>query len=67
MKTGDLVYVNKEQEFSIRTGWCCSGQTGPGLVVEKYDVEPYWKIQLLGTTDCVLVEPCNVEVLNESV
>jgi hypothetical protein len=53
MKAGDLVFVHKE--FKIR----------PGLVVEKYDIEPYWKVQLLGTTECVLVEPENLEVLNE--
>ncbi len=54
MKAGDLVNVHKE--FKIR----------PGLVIEKYSVEPYWKVQLLGATDCVLVEPEHLEVLNEA-
>ena len=54
MKAGDLVNVHKE--FKVR----------PGLVIEKYDIGYYWKVQLLGTTECVLVEPENLEVLNEA-
>ena len=54
MKPGDLVNVHKE--FKVR----------PGLVLEKYDVGVYWKVQLLGTTQCILVEPEYIEVLNEA-
>ena len=57
MKAGDLVCVKKVNARSyFRTG----------LVIEKYSVEPYWKVQLLGTTDCVLVEPENIKVINEA-
>ena len=57
MKAGDLIKIHKFHKPYV------------GVILEKYEIEPYWKVHLSGGekgNHCLLIEPEHIEVISES-
>lgn len=57
MKAGDLARIHKFHKPYL------------AVVIEKYEIEPYWKVHLSDSEKgsmCALIEPEHIEVISES-